>query len=238
LFENLEFIMSHVGEAKNTQQSNLFGGEEFKPTLAAMDEWPEMDKLNREKGIVGFYLSSHPLDGVELPEVTPSSEFEEITATKEIQIGAVVTAVQKRIAKSGNRFAFVQLSDQYGNFEITVFSEALEQYDRLLQEGQTVLVNAVIKVEEEGYSLSALNFKPLESLLMNDQNKLVLRVQSKADVDHIHRLIKSAPDGDVTLVITLESGDFHVKIVPPKRYRLSIELLKKLKVFDASKEGT
>ncbi len=238
LFENLEFIMSHVGESKNTQQSNLFGGEEFKPTLPAADEWPEMDKLNREKGIVGFYLSSHPLDGVELPDVTPSSEFEEITATKEIQIGAVVTAVQKRIAKSGNRFAFVQLSDQYGSFEITVFSEALEQYDRLLQEGQTVLVNAVIKVEEEGYSLSALNFKPLESLLLNDQNKLMLKVQSKADIDQIHRLIKVAPEGDITLVITMESCDFHVKIIPPKRYRLSIELLKKLKLFEATREGT
>ncbi len=234
LFDNLEFIMSHVGESKNTQQSNLFRGEEFKPTLPPADEWPEMDKLNREKAIIGFYLSSHPLDGIELPDVTPSSEFEDITSTQEIQIGAVVTAVQKRIAKSGNRFAFVQLSDQYGNFEITVFSEALDQYDRLLQEGQTVLVNALIKVEDEGYSLSALNFKPLESLLMNDQNKLVLKVQSKAEIDQIHRLLKSAPEGSIAINLVMQSGDFNVNITLPKRYRLSIELLKKLNVFESS----
>jgi DNA polymerase-3 subunit alpha len=174
------------------------------------------------------------LDGIELPDVTPSSEFEDIISTQEIQIGAVVTAVQKRIAKSGNRFAFVQLSDQYGNFEITVFSEALDQYERLLQEGQTVLVNALIKVEEEGYSLSALNFKPLESLLMNDHNKLVLRVHSKAEIDQIQRLLKSAPEGSITINIVMQSGDFNVNITLPKRYQLSIELLKKLNVFEAS----
>jgi len=233
LFDNLEFIMSHVGEAKNTQQSSLFGGEEFKPRLPEIDEWPEMEKLNREKSVIGFYLSSHPLDGIELPDVTSSSEFEEITETKEVRIGAVVTGVQKRVSKSGNRFAFVQLSDQYGNFEITVFSEALEEYNHLLQEGQTVMINALIRVEEEGYSLSALEFKPLESLLMNGRNSLTLNVQSKEEIDQIYRMLQSTPEGKIVITILFQSGDFQVKLTLPKRYHLSIEELKKFKVFEA-----
>jgi DNA polymerase-3 subunit alpha len=231
LFENLEYIMSHVGEAKNTQQSSLFTSDEFKPTLAKIEEWPEMEKLNREKAIVGFYLSSHPLDGIELPNITPSSEFEDISDTKEIRIGAVVTAVQKRISKNGNRFAFVQLSDQYGNFEITVFSEALEQYDHLLQEGKTVLVNTLIRVEEEGYSLSALGFKPLESLLIDGRNTLILKVNSKDEVDSINHMLSSVPEGNITITILLRSGEFDVKLTLPKRFHLSIGELKKFKMF-------
>lgn len=233
LFENLEFIMSHLGEAKNTQQSSLFGGEAFKPTLPAVDEWPEMEKLNREKAIIGFYLSSHPLDGIELPEVTPSSEFEDMTETQEIQIAAVITGIQKRVSKTGNRFAFVQLSDQYGNFEITVFSDTLDQYGHLLNEGQTVLVNALIKVEDEGFSLSAINFKPLESLLMKGNNQLLLRAHSKQDVDQIHAVLKNVPSGSVTITIMMQSGDFNVNLTLPQKYRMSIELLKKIKAFEA-----
>lgn len=232
LFENLEFIMSHLGEAKNTQQSTLFCGESFKPTLPHVDEWPEIDKLNREKAIIGFYLSSHPLDGIELSAVTPSSEFEEITETQEIQIGAIITGVQKRVSKSGNRFAFVQLSDQYGNFEITVFSDTLEQYGHLLSEGKTVLVGALIKVEDEGFSLNALNFRPLETLLMKGNNQLLLHAQSKQDVDHINALLKGVPEGSVTVTILLCSGDFNINLTLPQKYRMSIELLKKIKAFE------
>jgi DNA polymerase-3 subunit alpha len=233
LFENLEFIMSHLGEAKNTQQSSLFGGEAFNPTLPPVDEWPEMEKLNREKAIIGFYLSSHPLDGIELPEVTPSSEFEEMTKTQEIQIAAVITGIQKRVSKTGNRFAFVQLSDQYGNFEITVFSDTLEQYGHLLNEGRTVLVNALIKVEDEGFSLSAINVKPLESLLLKGQNQLLLHAKSKHDVDQIYALLKGIPEGTVTVTILMKSGDFNVNLTLPQKYRMSIELLKKVKAFEA-----
>jgi DNA polymerase-3 subunit alpha len=234
LFDNLEFIMSYVGEAKNTQQSSLFGGEEFKPRLPDTDEWSEMEKLNREKTIVGFYLSSHPLDGIDLPEVTASSELEEIADTKEILISAVITSIQKRVSKSGNRFAFVQLSDQYGNFEITVFSDVLEEYDHLLQEGQLVLVNALIRIEEDGYSLSAISFKPLESLLTGGRNNLTLRAQSKLEVDQIHRMLHTVPEGKMTITILLQVEDNQVKLTLPKRYHISVEVLKKLKVFETN----
>ena len=233
LFDNLELIMSYVG-TKNAQQSTLFGGEAFKPTLHETQEWPEMEKLNREKAIIGFYLSSHPLDGIDLPNVTPSSDFEDIAETQEIRIAAVVTGIQKRISKSGNRFAFVQLSDQYGNFEITVFSDTLDEYDHLLKEGQTLLIEALIRVEEDGYSLSALNFKPLESLLLNGQKALTLKVSSKDQIDAIQKALKAEAAGSTTIIIQLQSGEFNVQLTLPNRYKLSIETLKKLTALSAT----
>lgn len=234
LFDNLEFIMSYVGEAKNTQQSTLFAGDELKPVLPDVEEWSEMEKLNREKAIVGFYLSSHPLDGIELTDVTHSSEFEEIAETKEIRIAAVVTGVQKRLSKSGNRFAFVQLSDQFGNFEITVFSDTLERYSHLLQEGKTLLITALIKVEEEGYSLNALDFKPLENLLIGTQNELTLIVKSKEEINFVHKILQSLPHGSTTVTMILPSGDYNIKLKFSEQYQLTVEVLKKLKTFEYS----
>lgn len=228
LFENLEFIMSYVGEAKNTQQVNLFGGDAFKPTLQATHEWPEMEKLNREKAIVGFYLTSHPLDGIELPDITPSSEFEDIAETKEIKIAAVITGIQKRIAKSGNKFAFVQLSDQYGNFEITVFSEGLETYSHILHEGQTVLIKALIRVEAEGYTLSALDIKPLASLMMNSKKEFILRAKNKYDIDEINAILSRESSGETRVKIKMQENGFDIVLTLPKAYQLSMEALKKL----------
>lgn len=228
LFENLEFIMSYVGEAKNTQQVNLFGADEFKPTLKECHEWPEMEKLNREKAIVGFYLSSHPLDGIELDNVIPSSEFEHVLETKEIQVAAVITGIQRRVAKSGNKFAFVQLSDQYGNFEITVFSEGLETHSHILSEGNTVLIKALIRVEEEGYTLSALDIKPLESLMMNGKKEVVLHVKTKSDVDEVHAILSRESEGQTRVKIKMHENGFDVTLTLPQSYKLSIEALKKL----------
>ncbi len=226
LFEGLESIAACVGAALNTQQNSLFGADELTPDLPKVSEWGEMDKLNREKSVIGFYLSAHPLDGIDLPDITPSSKFENLDSTQEISVAAVVVGLQKRVSKNGNRFAFVQLSDQFGSFEITVFSEALEKYAHVLQDGQALLVNALIKVEDEGYSLSALGFKPLESLMMGAQKQLKLTITSEADIQTVYQSLETVPEGSTEITLLLKKDIYNIEIKLAQKFKLSIDQIR------------
>ena len=94
--------------------NSLFGGENVvdiaTPEIPVAERWSDLDRLNRERDLVGIYLSAHPLDeySVVLEHVcnTHMAELEDKTALvgREITMGGIVTAVRRGISKNGNPY--------------------------------------------------------------------------------------------------------------------------------------
>ena len=92
-----------------------------------------MDRLKEEFDVLGLYLSAHPLDNYTRQlgrlRVTSYAGLSELIAggrvPDRINLAGSVTAKQVRVSQRGNRFAFVQFTDQTGIFEITFFSDVL-----------------------------------------------------------------------------------------------------------------
>lgn len=150
---NIELLAAHANasaQARNSGQSLLFADQPktAQPKLLPAEPWNAAVRLQHEFAAVGFYLSAHPLDSNQLllerlgvvragdvPQrmrTTPSSRF---------KLAGVVLGKTERTSKSGNRFAFVQLSDTGGSYEVTVFSEQLRNYRDLLEAGKTLLLD-------------------------------------------------------------------------------------------------
>jgi DNA polymerase-3 subunit alpha len=166
VFEALDALTAYSaaihGAAASTQVS-LFGatGADIpEPRLPFRDDWLPVERLAQEHAAVGFYLSGHPLDdymtaltrkGVEtLAQVTRKAERGPCIA----RLAGSVSVRQERKSARGNRFAFVQLSDPTGLYEVTCFSEVLETARDLLDPGQKVVLT--VKAELEGESLKLL----------------------------------------------------------------------------------
>ena len=104
------------------------------PELTRVEDWTKSEKLQREYESIGFYLSSHPIEeymGMFGPKnITKFSELktELNSGPKLVKNSGAVLNKQERISNRGNKFAFVQLSDPTGIFEVTVFSEVLETF--------------------------------------------------------------------------------------------------------------
>ncbi|PRY92637.1 DNA polymerase III alpha subunit [Hasllibacter halocynthiae] len=139
-----------VHEQRASAQVSLFGeaGEDLpEPRLAPVEDWLPAERLAEEHVAIGFYLSGHPLDdymgglrrsGVATYEATAARAN---AGTAHVaKIAGTVASRQERMSARGNRFAFVQLSDPTGLYEVRVFSEALERDREHLSPGTNVVL--------------------------------------------------------------------------------------------------
>lgn len=233
LFNNMDIILREVGSKnKDTSQQSLFAEAlNTEPKLTEVSEWAETEKLAREKAIIGFYLTAHPLDGLEIPNTTSSDQFEHIKETKEITVAAVITDINRKISKSGKRFAYVSLSDKHSDFETTVFSEALNAYEDILYVGNIVSIKAILRVEDGSFSLNANSFQSINSILTQGKKDLELYVRNEGDITEIKSVLDALDAGTtkVTLKIVVDKHLVYVTLQP--RYKISVDALKKLKTF-------
>lgn len=176
VFEALDPLVAYsaaVHEAQASAQNSLFGsgGADIpEPRLPFRDDWLPVERLAQEHQAVGFYLSGHPLDdymsalkrkGVEtLAQVTLKAERGPCIA----KLAGSVSSRQERKSARGNRFAFVQLSDPTGLYEVTCFSEVLEASRNFLDSGQNVVLTVKAELEGETLKLLAQAVAPIETV--------------------------------------------------------------------------
>src|SRR5438105_435968 len=156
---------SRAAEERVTKQENLFAavdsGFAARPSLPVVADWPSVERLQNEFEAIGFYLSSHPLDPyaksleragvlrwVDLPAALAAN------GSSRFRLGGIVIGKKERTSARGNRFAFVQLSDTSGAFEVTMFSETLAQARGLLEGGQPLIVTVDVRREDESLRLT------------------------------------------------------------------------------------
>ena len=125
----LGFADASWRDAQSSQDS-LFGGSDALDSsirLKSFDDWSGMDRLREEFDALGLYLSAHPLDGyanhLDKLKVISANAMTEMIESRNIKprvnLAGSVTSKQVRISQRGNKFAFVQFTDQTGVFEVT-----------------------------------------------------------------------------------------------------------------------
>jgi DNA polymerase-3 subunit alpha len=176
VFEGLDALVAWsaaLAEAKASAQVSLFGeaGADLPPPrLIGRDDWLPVERLAQEHQAIGFYLSGHPLDDymsalkrqkvLTLAEITARAAQGPLVA----KLAGAVGAKQERKSARGNRFAFVQLSDPTGLYEVTVFSDTLESARQYLEPGQHVVLTVEATMEAETLKLLARAAQPIEAV--------------------------------------------------------------------------
>ncbi|MEJ2016701.1 MAG: DNA polymerase III subunit alpha, partial [Limibacillus sp.] len=144
VFENLDALTGFSAaamEEKQSAQVSLFGEATTElpaPRLSQPEDWAPTERLTEEHLAVGFYLTGHPLDEYMGPLRRKSiATFASLakSALGAARIAGAVLGRQERKSARGARYAFVQLSDPTGLYEVTVFSDTLAQHRELLEPG-------------------------------------------------------------------------------------------------------
>ena len=130
--------------------SSLFGGANTvkisKPEIPDAPEWNRLQVLNRGKGLIGIYLSSHPLDDYkfEIKHFTTNqlSDLEDLTALegKEITLAGLITTAKENISKSGKPWGSFILEDYSSTHEFRLFGRDYDTFLKYLRDGLFVLV--------------------------------------------------------------------------------------------------
>lgn len=140
-------------QEKNESRQSLFGAMEeveiATPAIPQAESWSAIEKLNRERDLVGIYLSAHPLDEFEFilknlcnTQCQELNDRIELSKKQEVVLGGIVTAVRSKYTKTGKPCGFVTIEDFDGSGELALFGEEWGKWLGMLIEGCTVMVKA------------------------------------------------------------------------------------------------
>lgn len=176
VFQSLDPLVNYsaaIHEQRGSAQVSLFGeaGDDLpEPRLPQVDDWMFNERLAEEHTAIGFYLSGHPLDDYMGPLKRQGvSTLEEVARQVErapamVKLAGSVSGRQERKSARGNRFAFVQLSDPTGLYEVTLFSEALEKSRDFLEAGSNVVITAEATMEADQLKLLGRSVAPIDTV--------------------------------------------------------------------------
>ncbi|MGE5540091.1 MAG: DNA polymerase III subunit alpha [Gemmatimonas sp.] len=228
--EILVQIASRAAADRASNQVSLFGNDPAiaaRPALPAVQEWTIMERLRREFEAIGFYLSAHPLDAYakSLARLRVSSSVEvmaRVRASESVRLAGTVVGKKERTSARGTRFAFVQLSDMGGMYEVTVFSEVLSAARELLEAGRAVLVTADAKREGEGVRMIAQRIQPLDEAVAGAAPAIRVHVAEPSAMATLKAAIAKIPRGksQVSLVVDV-APDREVEIQVPGGFALT-----------------
>jgi DNA polymerase-3 subunit alpha len=221
VFEGIETIMRQASAAaqdRDSDQIGLFGGEAAPMpaiTLAEFADWSPIDRMKEEFDAVGFYLSGHPLDAytksLELLKARSSADIIRSGNPGPVKMAGTVIGIKERTSSKGNRYAFVQLSDASGIYEIMVFSELLAVARGLFEVGNSLFIKGSVQFEGEQERITANSVEPLDKVAARAQSGLCLTIHSKSPLQAIKDALKDANSGrgqgEVRVIAMLENGE-------------------------------
>ena len=141
---------------KSKQQNSLFGADMVEiptPDVPKAERWSDLERLNRERDLVGVYLSSHPLESYSLlldyvcnlSLKNFSSDLEKYV-NSDITIGGIVTSYREGLTKKGSPFGIITIEDYSGTAEIPLFSKDFINYGAYGKEGLYLLVQGKVEI--------------------------------------------------------------------------------------------
>lgn len=148
--------------AQRQQQASLFDFEEdqlnneARPKILPAPSWRNIAKLDRERELIGMYLSAHPLDPYYLELnygmtcTLDQRADEDIVDGKESIYGGIVTERTERTTRQGRPMMVVKIEDFTASTEFVLFEDQITKFAHLLTEGQAVVIRGVHKANRSG----------------------------------------------------------------------------------------
>jgi DNA polymerase-3 subunit alpha len=221
-------------------QGGLFGSDSGagRPRLAKTENWNQVDLLDEELSAVGFYLTGHPLeDMVGMLRRRRTAMLAEAMVQAEAGMEAfrmcgMVRRRQERASQSGEKFAFVSLSDPTGEYEVLFPPESLRKCRDVLEPGKAVAIKVRAKARDGEVRFFGDDAEPIEKAIENVVAGLRVHLSpSAAEIDALKRRLEPAQSqkgGEVTFVAAI-SGGREIELRLPGRYSLDAALRGALK---------
>jgi DNA polymerase III subunit alpha len=222
---------SLAAEERESPQESLFGklDPSFapRPTLPLVTDWPPVERLQHEFAAIGFYLSSHPLDpygkSLERAGVIRFAELPAGLAANDaarFKLAGIVVGKKERTSARGNRFAFVQMSDPSGIFEVTLFSEMLSETRGMLDSGEPLVVTVDVRSEEESLRLTAQKIEPLDAVVAHAAAGLRVFVGEARALTSLKSVIAHEAGGRGRVMVVLDLPSREVEIAIPGGFKV------------------
>jgi DNA polymerase-3 subunit alpha len=214
-------------------QASLFGedasgsGPATAPPLPETEPWSSRDRSTREKEVLGFYFSEHPLEhlrpDIERVATHGIAQALELGDGAEVRVVGIVGEMRQLTTRAGKLMAVVTLEDLTGRVECTVFPEAYEQARAQIAADAVVIASGRVELRDERARLLLTEIKPWEEA--RQQYKSVLHIEVRAEDLTEERIsgmdeVLSAYPGDSDVVLHIVKPDHSRMAMRSRRFRV------------------
>ena len=242
LLAGLDRLVAHANRTaqdRETGQNDMFGdaanGEAQKIEMPFCEAWSASEKLNREFGSIGFYLSAHPLDEyrsmLTKMRVQLYAEFETSVRNGATagRLAGTITGKQERKTRQGKAMGIIMISDPSGQYEAVIFEEALHRFRDDLQVGQSVILLVGADMRPEGVSVRIQSVESLEKAASREQRDLTIFLRDQSPVKNLSPLLSKRGNSRVSFVVIQQNGAREVEVQLKERYAVSSQLQSAMK---------
>ena len=180
---------------KATSQASLFGPEDMVEIAQPQPckdyiKWSDLERLNRERDLIGIYISGHPLDEYRIilehvcnVTMTNLADIDKL-ANKDIKFGGIVTSIKEGQTRNGKPYGIVKMEDYSGGGELPLFGNDWAQWRGYCQVGNSLFITARVeprKWQTDSYELRLARIE----FLTDVKNNLIKTLTISIDLEKL-----------------------------------------------------
>jgi DNA polymerase III subunit alpha len=237
LFAAIDTALARSARARRARllgQNELFGGAapESGVDSAALPDaqaWTAVEMLGAEKKALGFYITGHPLDDyadiIASLGAVSSIEVGSLESGSFARVAGLVTDLQLRTTKKGNRFAILRLEDQAGSIKCVLWPEAFNRNANLVKDNAAILIAGKAEITEDGSAtIIGEEVNALDEALSRKARELVIRLPPRDNMEAVCGQIAPVLEqakGDCEVYLEVEIGAATVRMRAHSSLRVS-----------------
>ncbi len=249
----LEQVMrygSGFQDSENSSQASLFGGDSGvklpEPQIPQAEEWGNIYALNKEKEVIGMFISGHPLDDFRIEiesfctgNVGMLNEME-VHLNKEILIAGIVTEAESRFTRKGDPFGTLLIEDYNDSHKLFLWRENYLKFKHFCVPGTFVSIKGRIEIprnrKEPEFTIASIDL--LQNLRDSKANGLHLKLNTKQIdqllIDELNKLFMDNPGScPVQFTIADPLAEMDIKLTSRTvKVNLNNDFFKRLKSID------
>ena len=204
LMQNIDTLLRYsnsTANPANTQQITLLGFPNAEISdvkqLKDCNPWSFQEKTQAEYSSLGFYLTNHPLEPfhskLQTLSIVPLAKVESYATTQVQTLSIAGVLISKKI-RSGkrNKFAFLQVSDQSGLLDVSIFDDALlSKTEDILNEGALLFFDISLHRDNGGLRIIANNLQPVEKVIQNVHSNYDIHIDDVSAIQPVIDILRS-----------------------------------------------
>ena len=244
-----QLYQAEMSQAKNSLFGDDNAVEIATPPIVKGERWSDIERLNRERDLVGIYLSAHPLDEykVILDSLCNTScqeleDIQKLSDREQVVLGGIVTGIRQKYTKTGKPCGFITIEDFNGSGVLALFGEDWGRWAGMFVEGSTVYVLGELKQrfrDSNIFDLKVTDVNYMQTVKDKILTKLTISINTdKLDsqvVEELNELIKEYP-GKTQLFFQLRDSQGKKHVLLKSRTR-TVDVRSRLINYIDQQEG-
>lgn len=199
------------GAVSNEAAAAAAASEPDEPALPNVPAWPRKQQLDEEKSVLGFYVSSHPLDdwreAMQRYATVDLADVRKLRANVEVVLGGMFSRIKYHLLtkgkSAGQRMAFVTMEDRTGSIDLVMFADKLAEFSHLVAEDRIVFVKGRVDRRKEEPSVTVDQVVPAEQasdfltagvrIVLRDRDQAGQTRQYNGELEKLRNMLRTCP---------------------------------------------